>query len=175
MQKGLHWSKVFTARLSSDVKLVGSTISCETAYMGGDPSNEARHNAHVQSYVIATDQVLCAACTAVLPHCSCPRNARSHSGTGLSSCLPLNTQLQQCIPAGVLPCLLHRLDSAGNQVTAEPAGHALAHENAYASSVCSSRRGPFSARTLTKTQERSSLLGESIAPAAGVGQVCKGC
>ena len=59
MQKGLHWSQVFTGRLSEDVKLVGSTISCETAYMGGRPGNEARHNAHVQSYVMATDQVQC--------------------------------------------------------------------------------------------------------------------
>lgn len=58
MQRGLHWSKVFTGRLSEEVKLVGSTISCETAYMGGKPGNEARHNAHVQSYVMATDQVL---------------------------------------------------------------------------------------------------------------------
>ena len=58
VQEGLHWSKVFTGRLSEDVKLVGSTISCETAYMGGKPGNEARHNAHVQSYVMATDQVL---------------------------------------------------------------------------------------------------------------------
>lgn len=58
MQKGLHWSRVFTARLSEDAKLVGSTISCETAYMGGKPGNEARHNAHVQSYIMATDQVL---------------------------------------------------------------------------------------------------------------------
>ena len=58
MQKWLHWSKVFTARLREDVKLVGSTISCEPAYLGGNPGNEARHTAHVQSYVIATDQVL---------------------------------------------------------------------------------------------------------------------
>ena len=57
LQKGLHWSKVLTARLNKDVKLVGCTISCESAYMGGIASNEARHNAHVQSYVMATDQV----------------------------------------------------------------------------------------------------------------------
>ncbi len=57
LQKGLHWSKVLTARLNKDVKLVGCTISCESAYMGGIASSEARHNAHVQSYVIATDQV----------------------------------------------------------------------------------------------------------------------
>jgi len=53
----MHWSKVFTDRLSKDVKLVGSTISCESVYQGGDTGNEARHNAHVQSYVTATDQV----------------------------------------------------------------------------------------------------------------------
>ena len=49
---------MFTDRLSKDVKLVGSTISCESVHEGGDSGNEARHNAHVQSYVIATDQVL---------------------------------------------------------------------------------------------------------------------
>lgn len=59
LQTGLHWSKVFTARLNKDVKLVGSTISCESAYKGGVAGGEARHNAHVQSYVMATDQVCC--------------------------------------------------------------------------------------------------------------------
>ena len=36
---------------------MGSTISCESAHMGGALGNEPRHNAHVQSYVMATDQV----------------------------------------------------------------------------------------------------------------------
>ena len=48
---------MFTARLSKEVKLVGSTISCESAHMKGALGNEPRHNAHVQSYVMATDQV----------------------------------------------------------------------------------------------------------------------
>ncbi|EIE24703.1 hypothetical protein COCSUDRAFT_14419 [Coccomyxa subellipsoidea C-169] len=54
---GLHWSKLLTLRLSSTVKLVGSTISCEPAWEGGNTANEKRQNAHVQSYVMATDQV----------------------------------------------------------------------------------------------------------------------
>lgn len=56
-QVGLHWSKLLTLRLSSTVKLVGSTISCEPAWEGGNTANEKRQNAHVQSYVMATDQV----------------------------------------------------------------------------------------------------------------------
>ena len=35
---------------------VGSTISCEGAPLGGDPSAVWRQNPHVQSYVLATDQ-----------------------------------------------------------------------------------------------------------------------
>lgn len=56
-QVGLHWSKLLTLRLSSTVKLVGSTISCEPAWEGGNTANEKRQNAHVQSYIMATDQV----------------------------------------------------------------------------------------------------------------------
>lgn len=56
-QVGLHWSKLLTLRLSSTVKLVGSSISCEPAWEGGNTANEKRQNAHVQSYVMATDQV----------------------------------------------------------------------------------------------------------------------
>ncbi len=61
VQEGLHWSELFTARLSKEVKLVGSTISCETAQTGPKGSYITRHHAHVQSYVMATDQVLCTA------------------------------------------------------------------------------------------------------------------
>ena len=39
------------------VKLVGSTISCEGAHEFGGSSGRGRHNPHVQSYVVATDQV----------------------------------------------------------------------------------------------------------------------
>lgn len=39
------------------VKLVGSTISCEGAHEFGGVSGRGRHNPHVQSYVVATDQV----------------------------------------------------------------------------------------------------------------------
>ncbi len=57
MQVGLHWSKIFTLRLTETVKLVGSTISCEPCWKGANLANERRQNAHVQSYVMATDQV----------------------------------------------------------------------------------------------------------------------
>jgi hypothetical protein len=40
----MHWTHPFTSKLQKDVKLVGSTISCEA----GHP--------HVQSYAVATDQ-----------------------------------------------------------------------------------------------------------------------
>ena len=75
MQKKLHWSRVFTARLTKDVKLVGSTISCEAAYMGGNLSNLARRNPHVQSYIMATDQVLYAAISCLLHAATNPHHA----------------------------------------------------------------------------------------------------
>ena len=58
-QAGLHWSRVLTLRLGPQVKLVGSTISCEPAWEGADTSRTKRQNPHVQSYVMATDQVCC--------------------------------------------------------------------------------------------------------------------
>ncbi|KAK9835058.1 hypothetical protein WJX81_007588 [Elliptochloris bilobata] len=54
---GVHWSDVLTTRINNDVKLVGATISCEPAWLGGNTANEKRQVPHVQSYVIATDQV----------------------------------------------------------------------------------------------------------------------
>ncbi|KAK9816513.1 hypothetical protein WJX72_001363 [[Myrmecia] bisecta] len=53
----MHWSQIYTNKLSDKVKLVGSTISCEPAWRGSNRANEMRQIAHVQSYVIATDQV----------------------------------------------------------------------------------------------------------------------
>ena len=100
MQKRLHWSKVFTARLSEDVKLVGSTISCEPAYLRGNPSNEARHTAHVQSYVIATDQVSYApfhSCASPLLRCrTTPYGKTSHM-----KCIT-HRRLQQCMLRGTM-------------------------------------------------------------------------
>ena len=52
----MHWSHILTSRLTSEVKLVGATISCEPCWQGGDVANAKRHNAHVQSYFMATDQ-----------------------------------------------------------------------------------------------------------------------
>ncbi|DBA99576.1 TPA: hypothetical protein ACH3X3_012154 [Trebouxia sp. C0006] len=51
------WSRIFTDKLNDEVKLVGSTISCEGAPWGGDAESPWRQNPHVQSYVLATDQV----------------------------------------------------------------------------------------------------------------------
>ena len=53
----MHWSQILTSRLTTDVKLVGATISCEPCWQGGNTANAKRHNAHVQSYFMATDQV----------------------------------------------------------------------------------------------------------------------
>ncbi|BDA51685.1 hypothetical protein COCOBI_19-2410 [Coccomyxa sp. Obi] len=52
----MHWSSVFISKLNAKVKLVGSTISCEPVRKSGNPWGTLRHNAHVQSYVMATDQ-----------------------------------------------------------------------------------------------------------------------
>ena len=41
----------------AQVKLVGSTISCEPFFESADKSKDLRQNPHVQSYVIATDKV----------------------------------------------------------------------------------------------------------------------
>ena len=53
----MHWTSIYTQRLGSKVKLVGSTINCQPVWWRSDPSKEMRHNPHVQSYVMATDQV----------------------------------------------------------------------------------------------------------------------
>lgn len=57
MQAFVHWSNILTAKLTSKVKLVGSTISCEGTFLHGDLTAERRQNPHVQSYIMATDQV----------------------------------------------------------------------------------------------------------------------
>lgn len=46
-----------TSRLVGKVKLVGSSISCEGTFLNGDPTAIYRQNPHVQSYMVATDQV----------------------------------------------------------------------------------------------------------------------
>lgn len=57
MQAFVHWTSVLTSRLVGKVKLVGSTISCEGTFLNGDLTSARRQNPHVQSYVMATDQV----------------------------------------------------------------------------------------------------------------------
>ena len=56
MQGDVAWHRLFTERLSSDVLLVGPTVSCE-----GTPNrlnmSELRQNPHVQSFVLATNRV----------------------------------------------------------------------------------------------------------------------
>lgn len=52
-----HWTSVLTSRLSDGVKMVGATISCEASWKGGVLTGEKRQNPHVQSYLLAMDQV----------------------------------------------------------------------------------------------------------------------
>ena len=53
----MHWTEAFTSRLSGDVRLVGSAISCEGAPAGGDASGQWRENPYVLPYAWATDRV----------------------------------------------------------------------------------------------------------------------
>jgi hypothetical protein len=53
--KHVHWTRVFTDRINNSTKLVGPTISCEGIQPVGFPKE--RKNPHVQSFVVATDQV----------------------------------------------------------------------------------------------------------------------
>lgn len=50
---------ILSAAFVLQVKLVGSTISCEPVRENGNPYGILRHNAHVQSYAMATDRVRC--------------------------------------------------------------------------------------------------------------------
>ena len=52
--------------LRGQVKLVGSTISCEPFFESADKSKDLRQNPHVQSYVVATDKVHCSSTMQVL-------------------------------------------------------------------------------------------------------------
>lgn len=56
LQKTLHWTRIFTSKLSVDVKLVGATISCGSVHKDGDITKGTRSNPHVQSYIAVTDQ-----------------------------------------------------------------------------------------------------------------------
>ena len=56
-QGRVHWTYPFLQRLTHDVKLVGSTISCEGTPLGGMVKEKWRRNPHVQSYAVATDKV----------------------------------------------------------------------------------------------------------------------
>lgn len=57
VQDTLHWSHVLTSKINDQVKIVGATISCESSWLGGNKKSTVRHNPHVQSYFMATDQV----------------------------------------------------------------------------------------------------------------------
>ena len=58
LQSFVHWTNILTSRLVGKVKLVGSTISCEGTFLHGDSTTDRRQYPHVQSYLMATDQVL---------------------------------------------------------------------------------------------------------------------
>lgn len=51
------WQRLLTDRINDTVKVVGPTISCEGSPPGGRVTEVWRVNPHVQSYVLATDQV----------------------------------------------------------------------------------------------------------------------
>eukprot|EP00891_Asterochloris_glomerata_P006722 jgi/Astpho2/6722/Aster-06741 len=57
LQGKVRWQATLTSKLSDTVKLVGPTISCEGSPKDGIVDGEWRTNPHVQSYVVATDQV----------------------------------------------------------------------------------------------------------------------
>ena len=56
LQADIHWTRLYTQRIDQNVKLVGSTISCQPIYWNSDTANEMRRNPHVQSYIVAMDQ-----------------------------------------------------------------------------------------------------------------------
>lgn len=51
----MHWTEAFTAKLTGEVKLVGSTVSCEGAPAGGNAAGEWRANPAVSPHAWATD------------------------------------------------------------------------------------------------------------------------
>lgn len=55
--QGLKWQQLLLSKLNERTKLVGATISCEGSPFEGNVKGEWRTNPHVQSYVLATDQV----------------------------------------------------------------------------------------------------------------------
>lgn len=57
-QGSKRWHEHMTDRITDKVKVVGATISCEAAYWENSLAGKARKNPHVQSYAIATDQVI---------------------------------------------------------------------------------------------------------------------
>ena len=57
MQGHVHWTDILFSKLTDTVKLVGPTINCEGSPEKGDVNGVWRKNPHVQSYLVATDQV----------------------------------------------------------------------------------------------------------------------
>ncbi|KAK9808733.1 hypothetical protein WJX72_002733 [[Myrmecia] bisecta] len=53
----VRWQDILISRLNDNVKLIGPTISCEGSPKEGNVNGEWRTNPHVQSYVLATDQI----------------------------------------------------------------------------------------------------------------------
>ena len=51
----MHWTEAFTSKLKDNVKLIGSTISCEGAPLNGNAAAEWRGNPAVSPHAWATD------------------------------------------------------------------------------------------------------------------------
>ena len=56
LQGFVDWKDIFLDQISKDVKLVGSTISCQP-FVNATDSNEDGGNPYVQAYAVATDLV----------------------------------------------------------------------------------------------------------------------
>lgn len=116
LQADVHWTSLYTQRLNKDVKLVGSTINCQPIHFHSNPANEMRQNPHVQSYLVATDQVR----VSLLPNkVSSSPNWWHHNKTSW------NTQRSFCFDETCLrmfqhPCVWQLIDSQVSQKTITP-------------------------------------------------------
>lgn len=56
LQGTVHWTAPLLGLLAGDVRLAGSSISCQPTPLDGDQDSVWRRNPHVQSYALATNQ-----------------------------------------------------------------------------------------------------------------------
>lgn len=94
VQGRLHWMSAFTSRLSGNVKLVGSTISCEGSPLHGQQKGKWRRNPHVQSYAVATDRVGFLICSTDFEAPVCP--VLHCHGFSNFTCLALQNSINAC-------------------------------------------------------------------------------